>query len=91
MKSPKKGTACGPVLLVPDIFVEAGEDLIMAITKIFNVIKNKVVTPSEWVDKNTLQEQRITKSVNLSSRNIFNLCSGQDAGKTASEKNRTTI
>ena len=49
LKSPKKGTACGPDLLVPDIFAEAGEDLIMAITKIFNDIKNKVITPSDWI------------------------------------------
>ena len=76
MKSPKKGTACGPDLLVPDIFAEAGEDLIAAITKVFNKIKNKVVTPSEWAHMliKTLYKNKGSRKVLTYHRGIFLTC-----------------
>ena len=76
LKIPKKGTACGPDLLVPDVFAEAGEDLVWAITKIFNDIKNQVITPSEWVQMliKTLYKNKGSRKVLTYHRGIFLTC-----------------
>ena len=73
LKCPKKGTACGPDLLSPDVFAKAGPELVETITKVFNNIKNSVSTPDEWIHMliKTLFKNKGSRKVLKYHRGIF--------------------
>ena len=76
VKVTKKGTSCGPDLIPPDVFADAGSDLIEAITRVFNHIKNNAKTPDEWIPMliKTLFKNKGSRKVLKYHRGIFLTC-----------------